>query len=266
MTDSDRWPSSIREINDLPEDQKRNIYRFLLPEWLFTNYGVDYDTLMVDGQPAVHFRCPKGSRAMEISVRHCVSSIDPMLYLNMADTFNNQLLVLLVVINDLESQRFNIDVDEYGNSTHLGTTGRNLIAEEAAMKAGLAPGQIRRGLRYFKHAVPLFEQFITRMGHDLFLIEPLAYHNAILFEKYGFNYIRGYREMVRINEQFQPGGELHQKLSADKTFRQPDAWKTVRGRSWAIHDGILGHPFTGFQMYKRVGIHAGVNTFPNAIW
>ncbi|NWG17417.1 MAG: hypothetical protein HXY41_12350 [Chloroflexi bacterium] len=266
MTTDDRWPSSIREINNLPEDQKRNIYRFLLPDWLFTEYHVDYDTLTIDGQPVVYFRCPQGSRAMEISVRRCVTSPDAMLYLNMADTFNNQLLVLLVVINDLESARFNIDVDEHGNSTHLGTTGRNLIAEEAAMKAGLAPGQIRRGLRYFKHAVPLFEKFITRMGHDLFLIEPLAYHNAILFEKYGFNYMRGYREMVRINEEFQPGGELHQKLSADKIFRQPDAYKTVRGRSWAIHDGILGHPFTGFQMYKRVGLHAGINTFPDAIW
>lgn len=259
-------PRSIREINSLSDDIKHAIYRTLLPDWLFINFGVDREHLTVDGQPVVFFRCPKGSRAVEISVRRCPTDIDPMLYLNMADTFNNQLLVLLVVINDLDFPRYFIDVDEQGNPTQLGTTGRNLVAEEAAMAAGLAPGQIRRGLRYFKYAIPLFEEFVKKMGHDLFLIEPLAYHNAIVFERYGFNYIRGYREMVRINEEFQPGGELYQQLSVDKIFRSPDAWKSVRGRSWAIHDGILGHPFTGFQMYKRIGIHAGINTFPNAIW
>lgn len=266
MVMPNEWPSSIREINDLPEAEKLAVYYHLLPEWLFTDYGVDATTLLRDGQQVIHFRCPKGSRAMEISVRRFPTDADPMLYLNMADTFNNQLLVLLVVINDMEAPRFNIDIDENGNPTHLGTTGRNLAAEEAAMKAGLAPGQIRRGLRYFKYAVPRFEEFVKRMGHDLFLIEPLAYHNAVLFERYGFNYIRGHREMVRINDEFHPGGELYQKLTPDKVFRQPDAWKSVRGRSWAIHDGILGHPFTGFQMYKRIGVHAGINTLTDVIW
>lgn len=57
------------------------------------------------------------------------------------------------------------------------------------------------------------------MGHDLFLIEPLAYHNAIIFERYGFNYIRGHQEMVRINEEFRPQGEIHGKLSDLSVFR-----------------------------------------------
>lgn len=260
------WPNSIREINDLPDAQKRAIYQTLLPEWLFTNYGMDRQRLTIAGQEVVQFRYPKGSRALEISVRRSVQEIDPMLYLNMADTFNHQLLVLLVVVNDLDSPRFNVDIDEQGNPTHLGTVGRNLAAEEAAMKAGLAPVQIRSGLRSFKQAVPLFEEFVQKLGHDLFLIEPLAYHNAIIFERYGFSYLRGQQEMVSIDQNFRPGGELHQKLSLDRVFRQPDAWKTIRSRSWAIHDGILGHPFTGFQMYKRIGIHGGVNTFIDAKW
>lgn len=259
-------PGSIREINGLPESEKIDIYRTLLPEWLFTSYRVDRETLTIDGQAVVSFRCPNGSRALEIIVRQRPGDIDPMLYLNMADTFNNQLLVLLVVVNDPESTRFNIDIDAHGNPTHLGTVARNLAAEEQAMKAGLAPGQIRRGLRSFKQAVPLFEDFVHKMGHDMFLIEPLAYHNAIVFERYGFNYIRGYQEMVRIDREFHPGGELHEKLTPERIFRQPAAAQSVRGRSWAIHDGVLGHPFTGFQMYKRIGVDAGVNTFPDSIW
>jgi hypothetical protein len=134
------------------------------------------------------------------------------------------------------------------------------------MQAGLAPGQVRAGLRAFRHSVPIFEDFVRNMGLELFLIEPLSYHNAIIFERYGFSYIRGYQEMVKINQEFQPDGTLYQKLNPTNPFRQIDAWKTIRGRSWAIHDGILGHPFTGFQMYKRVGIHAGVNTFSDAQW
>jgi hypothetical protein len=260
------WPTSIREINDLPETEKMQIYKTLLPDWLFSKYKVDQVHLTLDGVRVVHFRCPPGSRALEISVKRRASDADPMLYLNMADTFNNQLLVLLVVVNDPDSERYNIDIDEHGNSTQLGTIGRNLNAELAAMRAGLSPGQIRKGLRSFKQAVPLFEDFVHNMGHDLFLIEPLAYHNAIIFERYGFNYMRGYQEMLWINEAFHPAGEIYQKLSPGRPFRQPDCWRSIRGRSWAIHDGILGHPFTGFQMYKRIGVHAGVNTFPDAEW
>lgn len=260
------WPTSIREINDLPEAKKRAIYQTLLPHWLYANYGMDPSNLTINSQEVVNFRFPSGSRAVEITIRREPQDVDPLLYLNMADTFNHQLLVLLVVVNDLESPRFNIDIDEHGNPTHLGTTGRNLAAEEAAMRAGLAPGQIRRGLRSFKQAVPLFEEFVKSLGHDLFLIEPLAYHNAIIFERYGFSYLRGLQEMIRINEHFQPGAELYRNLSEDRIFRKPDAWKSIRGRSWAIHDGILGHPFTGFQMYKRIGIHAGINTFDGSSW
>ncbi|MBZ0277918.1 MAG: hypothetical protein K8I60_17350 [Anaerolineae bacterium] len=260
------WGNSIREINRRPDDEKHAIYRTLLPDWIYETYGIDTETLSVDGYRVVRFRCPSGSRAIEIAVYRKATDRDPALYLNMADTFNNQLLVLLVVMNNPDGPRFNIDIDEHGNSTQLGTTGRNLAAEEAAMRYGLAPGQIRPGLRSFRHALPLFEQFVQNLDHDMFLIEPLAYHNAIVFERYGFNYMRGHREMIRINQEFQPGGELFGKLSTDRIFRPVEAWRNVRGRSWAIHDGVLGHPFTGFQMYKRVGVHAGLNTFPHAIW
>ena len=260
------WPNSLREINALPEADKYAIYGTLLPDWLFSRYQVDPKTLAVDGEQVVSFRCPKGSRALEITVKRYAHDRDPMLYFNMVDTFNNQLLVLLVIVNDPDSPRYNTELDEHGNSTQLGTSGRNVKAELHAMRDGLAPGQIRRGLRSFKLSVPRFEEFVAHMGHDLFLIEPLAYHNAIIFERYGFSYMRGHQEMVRINREFTEGGELFGKLDSVRPFRQQAFAQTIRGRSWAIHDGILGHPFTGFQMYKRIGHHAGVNTFPDGEW
>jgi hypothetical protein len=260
------WPNTIRGINNLPERDKYAIYRTLLMNWVYERYNIEPATLTQNGEAVVHINCPADSRAMEMSLRHRPEAQDPVMYINMVDTFNNQLMVLLVVINDPDSPRFSIDRDVHGYPTNLGTRGRNLPAELAAMKAGLAPGQIHAGLRGFRASVPVFEQFVTNMGHDMFLIEPLAYHNAITFERYGFSYLYGRKEMEAIHEQFLPGGELAAKLDGSTPFRQPEASQTVRGRSWAIHDGILGHPFTGFQMYKRIGVEAGINTFPDSCW
>ena len=252
------WPTSIREVNNLDVKQKEAIYQTLLPGWLFTKVKVL--------NPLIQFRCPTDSRAVEVTVKRAAADFDPVFYLSIADTFSNQILVLLIVVNDLDSPRFNTDTDENGNPTQLGTSGRNLAAEAAAMSAGLAPGQVRRGLRIFRDLTPIFETFIAKLQHTMFLIEPLAYHNAILFERYGFGYIKGQQEMERIHREFQPEGQLFQALNPDNPFRQAQAANTVRGRSWAIHDGILGHPFTGFQMYKLLGKDLATNTFPNAQW
>jgi hypothetical protein len=51
--------------------------------------------------------------------------------------------------------------------------------------------------------VPVFEKFVERMNHDLFLIEPLSYHNAIIFERYGFGYTVGKSEMESINQELE---------------------------------------------------------------
>jgi len=260
------WPNSIREINDLPTVEKHAIYATLIPEWVYSRFAINPNGYNAQGQQAIYFRCPVGSSAVEISVYHHPAADDPVLYLHLGDTFNSQLIVLLMVVNDPNAPRFNIDVDEEGHPTLLGTNGRNIAEETRAMQAGLAPGQVRRGLRVFRTAIPIFERFVARMGHDIFFAEPLFYHNAIILERYGFAYSRGLHKMEQIHVDFQPGGALHQRLDGSTPFRQPKAWRTISGRSWAIHDGIMGAPLSGLQMYKRVGVHAGVCTFPDARW
>lgn len=260
------WPGSIQEINNLSHDEKCAIYHTLIPDWVFTSYGVDRQDFSVQGVRVVHIRAPKGSHTVELTVFHEPGAVDPLLYLQMGDTFHSQLMVLLAIVNDPYSPRFNIDVDETGRPTNLGTEHRNIPEEIRALEAGFAPGQVRRGLRIFRTAIPMFENFVQHMGYDLFFIEPLFYHNAIIFERYGFVYSRGLQTMKHIHQEFQPGGTLHSKLKGDTPFRSLDAWQTITGRSWAIHDGILGHPFTGIQMYKRIHHDANIETFPGAQW
>ena len=56
------------------------------------------------------------------------------------------------------------------------------------------------------------------------------------------------------------------QLDGSNSFRQLEAANSIRKRSWAIHDGILGEPFTNVTMYKRLGKSAGINTAPDCKW
>jgi hypothetical protein len=109
------------------------------------------------------------------------------------------------------------------------------------------------------------EAFLVTIGHSAYSLEPLTYTSAWLFERRGFAYIRGHQLMDQIHHEFQPGGRLGQALDGSTPFRQPDMAQTVRGRAWAIHDGILdaiGAQWDGLRMIKQVGRGAGVNTLP----
>jgi len=258
---------SLSQVNELPEPIKEGIYRSLLSLSLLDRYGIDRETLCDDhGHRLVKFTCPAGTSLVEIDVRPEFEFPDPLLYLELADTRLNQIEVMLFIVNDPAGERFATDLDWEGRRTKFGTFRRNIPEEVRAMQAGLTPGQVRQGLRLSRTLVPLLESFVMRLSHDYYLMEPMAYHNAILFERQGFNYVQGLRRMQWIHSAFQPGGQLHTALDGSTPFRQPDAWRTVRGRSWAIHDGILGEPWHGIRMYKQVGKHAGIDTFPGGIY
>jgi len=121
-------------------------------------------------------------------------------------------------------------------------------------------------LHVFQSAMGVFEEFITSLGHEMYYVEPLYYHNAILFERHGFSYQMGRRKMESINLGFMDGGELVQKLDDSNPFRTSEAATSIRLRSWAIHDGVLGESFTNVTMYKRVRKSATINSAPGCKW
>ncbi|MEW6567006.1 MAG: hypothetical protein AB1449_02335 [Chloroflexota bacterium] len=259
-------PSSIAGINLLPPAEKEAIYRRFIPAALLERFAIRSDLADAEGRSLVTIRCQAGATDVVVDLRHCYGAPDPLLYAHLTDTINGQVHVLLYIVNDPESPRFDVDRMPDGSPTEFGTFRRNLAAEQAAMAAGLAPGQVRRGLRMLQHSIAAFEAFVASLGHNVFFIEPLAYHNAVVFERYGFAYQQGRRLMEAIDAGFRPGGELDLRLDGSSPFRQPGMERSIRGRSWALHDGILGRPFTGVTMYKRVGEEAGVQTFADGTW
>jgi acetoin utilization protein AcuC len=69
--------------------------------------------------------------------------------------------------------------------------------------------------------------------------------------------------MQEIDAGFRPGGKLFRRLDGSSPFRMQGMEKTVRGRSWAIHDGIMDEPWDNVMIYKMIGEDAGINTFPD---
>lgn len=250
----------------MPPDKIRSIYSRLIPKEITQRFNLDNDFYDQQGNDLLQLVCEPGKSDAEMRLFHRAGAVDPVLYGHITDTVSGQVHILMYVLNDPESERFNIDRMPDGTPTMLGANLRNKEEELRAMQAGLAPGQVRRGLRMLQPATFQFEKFIESLGHDLYFAEPLFYHTAVLFERNGFAYQVGRKLMENIAEGFAPGGEFRARLDGSTPFRQPEAVNSVRLRSWAIHDGILGMPFTNVTMYKWVGKSAGINTSDNSHW
>jgi len=258
-------PSTIGGINRLPEEEKRRIYSRIIPKEILNRFSLpELNSQRL--QYFIKFDFDPGSSDVEMSLFHEAHFPDPILFGHMTDTMNGQVHILLYILNDPYSQRFNVDRMPDGRLTRFGTQLRNLEEEEAAMNAGLSPGQVRTGLGMLAEAMRSFEEFVKSLGHDVYFVEPLYYHNAVIFERYGFAYQLGRKRMETYHAGFSSGGEYQTKLNGSNPFRRPEAERSIRLRSWAIHDGILGEPFTDVTMYKHIGKPANLNTAPGCKW
>jgi hypothetical protein len=254
---------TLRDINALKTLEKESIYAKLIPRELLERFAISRKSLTgADGVRKVDILAPSGLGLVRIEVRAGNMDIDPVFFLEIADTGYHQMNLSLCIIRDPESPRFDVDRDEHGRDNLFATMGRNIPEEIKAMRAGLFPYQTRRGMRMFPIFLSRFERFVDSLAMEIINAEPLSYDNAIRYEKYGFDYLLGHRLMTEINDGFKPGGRYQAMLDGSTPFRSPGFERTVRGRSWAIHDGILGRPWGGLEIYLRVGFKAGVNTFP----
>jgi hypothetical protein len=245
--------------------EQREIFKNLVPPEVLKHFQLSPFLVDQEGNNLMKINPSENKESVELALYHQRGFQDPVIYGHLTDTMNGQIIVLLYIMNDPESPRFNVDKLPDGTPTKFGTQDRNLPAEEAAMEAGLSPGQLRRGFGMFGEAKAAFDRFVTDLGHDRYFIEPLYYHNAIIFERYGFTYQSGRKKMERIHAGFSAEGDLREKLDGSR-FRAKNAAESIRLRSWAVHDGILGEPFSNVTMYHVVGKPAGVETAPGINW
>ncbi|HSL45243.1 MAG TPA: hypothetical protein VK897_17550 [Anaerolineales bacterium] len=261
-------PFTIRQLNNLPENVKRRMYRGLVPPALLTRFRIDPIQWMdINKEERVFLKAEENSEKVLITAQNSAEASDEFFALELADNSLNGIELNLIVLNDPTAPRFSIDQTADGQPTMFGTLRRNREAEEQAMNAGLAPGQVRAGLGGSRVVFEQIDAFLSMLGHRAYFLEPLTYASAWVFEKRGFAYVRGHKLMDDIHREFQPGGKLYECLDDGSLFRKQDRAHTVRGRAWAIHDGILDAldlRWDKIRMVKQIGRHAGAETFPQA--
>ena len=265
-----KLPFTIRQLNNLPENVKRRMYRGLIPPALLTRFGIDpIQWTNANREQIVFLKAEENSEKVLITARSSSNPSDEFFALELADNSLNGIELNLIVLNDPTTPRYSIDQTEDGAPTMFGTLKRNAKAEEQALQAGLAPGQVRAGLGGSRVVFEQIETFLSMLGHRAYFLEPLTYASAWIFERRGFAYVRGHKLMDDIHREFQPGGKLCQCLDGSSPFRKRNQADTVRGRAWAIHDGILealDARWDNLRMVKQIGRHAGVETFPHATY
>jgi hypothetical protein len=254
---------SIPDINGLPPQVRDSVYAQLVPDEVLKRFGIGRETLTgPHGEPLFRVTAPPDQPWARVEVRASHEDRDPLLLVDVEMSPLSIPELAFVQVTDPSAPRYDIDRDLNGHDTLFGTASRNLPEETRAMRAGLAPGQVRRGLRLFGRVVESMDGFCRALGQDLYLIEPLFYHSAILYERFGCGYLIGREQMEDIHRGFAPNGALTARLDGSTPFRGAGCERTVRGRSWAIADGILGSPFAGVKMYRSPGRSANISTFP----
>ncbi len=258
--------TTIRQINQLPVEEREAIYRRLIPGKVVDLLGLDLASgLDGAGNRLVSYVCPEDQGFVRIEVRHPRDG-DYVFLLKLAQPTEEFLEIAFIIVNDPAGERFDVDRDPAGNPVGILAGVRNPAEELRAMRAGLAPGQVRRGLRALRQCLPQVEGLAAELGKEQVSMEALYYHHAILYERYGFGYLTGRERMEEIHRGFQPDGLLTKRLDGSTPFRMPEAARTIRGRSWAIHDGILGERWRVPRLYKIVGQAVTMPTFPDGVY
>jgi len=143
-------PITLRQLNSLPENARKRVYRALIPPDLLVRFGIDPVTWAgPNGDQPVRLRTDPHVGAVHLLVRQAASFSDDFLSMELADNALNGIDLHLLLIHNPSGPRFDTDYDESSLPTLFGMARRNLAEEERAMRAGLAPAQVRVGLSLF---------------------------------------------------------------------------------------------------------------------
>ena len=260
--------SLARLAQQLPREQNERLRR-VIPRRCFDHLArVDARLYGEDGESDAAFFGVVDPNASEAHLRAPAEKRgrDYALSLDLGEAGGGQLELGFVVVNDLLAPRFDIDVDEKGRAYAAGH--RDAQPPRGAPRPRSRPRAVPGPPRPadLRRAPPACSRRSPRdLGYVAIHLEPLTYHNAVMYENYGFAYMTGRKRMKAIDAAFAPGGALRQACDGSTPFRRPDHADTARGRSWAIHDGVLaeldGDEGLEVKMVKVLGQDAGQRTF-----
>ena len=127
-------PSTLGAINLLPDVEKRAIYTRVIPTELIVRFQLNSYLVDKEGHDLIQLKAIPGSSSVELSLYHKYGFRDPILYGHITDTLNGQLHILLYILNDPDSQRFNVDQLPNGTPTKFGIRHRNIEADNTLIK------------------------------------------------------------------------------------------------------------------------------------
>jgi hypothetical protein len=262
--------AKLVRLNQLPEAEKNRVYALLIPPALFSRFQLDPETgTNRKGEECIRIDAPVGGAEAAINLVSGPEDQDPVFYVEVSETRDLvQLSWDFIMVNDPDAPRFYTDLTPEGGSRWLNWRTRNRTEELMALSSGLAPGQIRLGMGLTGEFNGCLDRFCEATGFKSVCLEALFYHNALLYERHGFRYFEGEPTMRWLDREFQPGGSLYELMDGSP-FRKRHYAELIRGRSWAIHDGIMDdrdHPdYDAWQppkMYRMVGSKFKVDTAP----
>lgn len=261
----------IQRISRLSKSEQEGFFRLLIPPSLFHLYLINPISFCKEnGERVVKIFCPPGDRTVLVEVK--IPGMDDPLYSVQVSDGNDssQIDWDFLIVNDPNSLKFNTLVDKEGRDNLFGWASREVEEEVKAMENCFFPGQARKGLKLTTKTIESLEIFCRIFDIKSIRLEALFYHNAITYERRGFSYFSGFKQMKRIHELFQPDGKLYKRMDNSSPFRKKEFAGTVGGRSWAIHDGILNDidddllkdGWESPVMYRMVGAGRSMTTFP----
>lgn len=125
----------------------------------------------------VKLEAEPGSDKVKITAWYGADPQNEFFYTELADNQYNGIDLNFLIASNPLSEKFRTDYDDEGRETLFGTVRRNLVEEEKAMRAGLAPGKLARACALRRS----FSYTSNLLHHDVascFLLEPLTYVSA----------------------------------------------------------------------------------------
>ena len=125
-------PATLAQLNELPEDAKKRIYRALIPPDLLTKFNIDPISWKGRSNYQITLNAEPLTAEVNISIGKVSDSREEFFCLQLLDNAMNGIDLNFLIISDPWTPRFDTDCLDDGSSTLYGKARRNLAAEEKA--------------------------------------------------------------------------------------------------------------------------------------